>query len=111
MSRKVCPRITKFYTDIHTDPLHSNTGMDDTNYFLLEVIAKKISKMPHPIASDGIYAERFKQGSSDFTQLLETIGRIHALDMTLLAASGRLQNAIEYCTKVRKNDSGRQRIG
>ena len=33
ISRIVWPRITKFYTDIHTDLLYSHTGHDVTSYF------------------------------------------------------------------------------
>ena len=40
ISRTVCPRITKFYTDFHTDIVHSCTGYDLIIYFWLEVIGK-----------------------------------------------------------------------
>ena len=39
-SRMVWPRVTKLYTDIHTDLLYSPTGYDITNCFQLEVIQK-----------------------------------------------------------------------
>ena len=58
--------------------------------------------MPPPIASGRIYGERFKRGSRNFTNLSGTDSLTNLLDTSLLAASGRLQNAIKYCTKVRK---------
>ena len=50
-----CRSCQKFYTDIHDDVLYRHT-----NYFRSEGIAEKMSKMPHPMASSGIYRERFK---------------------------------------------------
>ena len=62
-------------------------------------------------ASDGISQERFEGGSPSFTQLSGTIGRTHLLDMTSLVASGRMQNAIKYCTKMmRKTGPADQRV-
>ena len=52
--------------------------------------------------SGGVYREWLKIGSQNGTRLLGTIGLTNLLDLTSLAASGRLQNAIKYCTKVTK---------
>ena len=72
-----------------------------TSCFLSEVIAQKpLSKMPLPTASGGISRERFKLGSRSFWRLSGTIGLTNMLDVTSLAASGLLQNAVNYCTKV-----------
>ena len=48
VSRMVRPRITKYYTYIHTDMVYSNNGYDVTDYLHSEVIAKKPSQMPPP---------------------------------------------------------------
>ena len=39
VARTVWRRITKFYMDIHTDPLYSHSGYDVTRYFRSGVIA------------------------------------------------------------------------
>ena len=44
--------------------------------------------------------EWFDLDSPNFTRTLILVGPTTTLDMTSLAASGRLQNAIRYCTKV-----------
>ena len=48
--RTVWPRITKFYTDIHTDILCCCTEYDVTNYLWSKVVAKQNVKNA---ASDG----------------------------------------------------------
>ena len=55
-----------------------------------------------PMALGGISQERFKRGSKNFTCLSWTIGPTNVLDMTSPSVAGQLQNAIKYCTKVRK---------
>ena len=45
--------------DILTEVLHSHTEYDIANYFRSEVVAEKLSKMPHAMASGGISPERF----------------------------------------------------
>ena len=88
--------------DIHTNIIYSRTGYDVVIYFWSKVMAEKLLKIPGPVASCGISRERFKQGSRTFPCLLRTIGLTNLPDMTSLAGSGRLQNAIKYCIKVRK---------
>ena len=56
--------------------------------------------MPPQTASDGISRERFKGGSLNFTRLSLTTSPTKLPDMASLVASGLLQNAIKYCTKV-----------
>ena len=102
ISKTVWPRITKFYRGIRTGTLFSHTEYDVTTYFRSEVIAIKLSKIPLPTASGGISREWFKRGSPNFTYLSGTISFTNLMDMTLLAASSRLQNAIKYYTKVHK---------
>ena len=48
----------------------------------------------------GFSRERFMRGLGNLTDLLGTIGLANLPDMASLFASGRLQNAIKYCTKV-----------
>ena len=69
-------------------------------------------KMPPPTALGGISRERFKRGSPNSTHLSETIGNTKLPDshMASLAASGRLQSAIKYCTKVDKTGPAGQRV-
>ena len=59
-----------------------------------------------PTAWGRISPERFKRRSRNFTPLSETIGLTNLPDMTSLEAtyltSGKLHNAIKYCTNVRK---------
>ena len=63
------------------------------------------------MALSGISQERFKRGSPNFTDLVGAFGLANLPDMTTtLAASGWLQNAIKYCTKVCKMDVTSQRI-
>ena len=57
-SRTVWPRITKFYTDIHTGSLYGHTGYDVTSYFRSEVIPKK--KTVKNAASDSFVSNFFK---------------------------------------------------
>ena len=71
------PRITRFYTNIHTDQLYSHTWYEVTGPFRSEVIAKKLSKMPPLRASGGIFRERFQQGASHFAHLSGTINLPH----------------------------------
>ena len=52
--------ITKFRVGIHAALVYSHTGYDIITYYLAEVIAKKLSKIPPPMASGGISPERFK---------------------------------------------------
>ena len=54
------------------------------------------------MASGGISRERFKQDSKNFTGISWTISPTNLQDMTSPAFSGWLENAIKYCTKVRK---------
>ena len=96
------PRITKFYRCIRTDSLCTHIRYDVTNYSRSEVIVVKQSKIPPLMALGGISWERFKRGSPNFTHLSRTISLTKLLDTISLAASGRLQNAIKYCTKVCK---------
>ena len=55
------------------------------------------TKISPPAASGGISREQ-KYGSRHFTPLSRTIGLINLPQMTSLAASDRLLNAIKYCT-------------
>ena len=48
--------------------------------------------------------------SSLYRLWLEFIGLTNVPDMTSLAASGRLQNAIKYCAEVRKTGPAGQRM-
>ena len=48
------------------------------------------------------FSRTIQRGLPNFTRLSGTIGLTNVTDMTPLAASGRLQNAIKYSTKVRK---------
>ena len=96
----VWARIAKFYRHIHANMLYICTWYYFTNDFQLEVIAKKLSKMPPQTASGGISWEWFKRGSPNFTQLSRITGATNLPDMTSLVASGRLQNTIKYWTKV-----------
>ena len=91
-------------------PVQSHhTGYDVTSYFRSDVVANQTAKMPPPISSGQISQELFKRGSQNFTYLLGTNSFANLLDMTSIAASGRLQNAIKYSTKMRKK-SRRQSI-
>ena len=56
--------------------------------------------MPPETVSGGISRDKLKRGSPNFARLSATIDPTNRLYMKTLIASGRLQNAIEYCTKV-----------
>ena len=51
---------------------------------------------------DRISRENFEPASRNFTAVSGTIRPTNKPDMRSLAASSRLQNAVEYCIKVRK---------
>ena len=55
---------------------------------------KKLSKMLPPLILDQISWERFKRGSRNFTALSGTTSLTNLPDMSSLAASSQLQNAI-----------------
>ena len=57
--------------------------------------------MPPPGTLGQISREGFKQGSHNYTAISGKISLTNP-DMASLAASGQLQNAIEFCIKVRK---------
>ena len=57
-----------------------------------------------------ISRKRFVRRSPYFTRLSGKICPTNLPDMTSLAASGRLQNAIKYCAKVRKTGPGGLRV-
>ena len=100
ISRTVWHRITKLYMTIHTDLLNSRTGYDIDIYFRPEVIAKKNCLKCHfALLRVEFIGKRFKQWSPSFNFLTRTIGLTNLLDMTSLAASGRLENAIKCCKK------------
>ena len=85
----------KFYTNLHTGRVYNHTRYDITIYFRLEVIAKKQAQMPPQMASGESSRERFKRRSRNFTCLSATTGPTNWPDITLLVASGGLQNAIK----------------
>ena len=58
--------------------------------------------MSPPKALGRISPEWSEQESRNITHLPWTISLTNLPDMTSIAASGRLQNAVKYCTKVRK---------
>ena len=62
---------------------------------------KKRSKMLPPMACQ-ISRERLKPGSRKFYKLIGDSRSTNLQDMTSLAVSGWLPDAIKYCTKVRK---------
>ena len=100
ISRTVWPRITEFYRHIHADLPNIGTGYDATNCFRSEATENKLSKMPLQTASGGISRQRFMRVSPNFTRLSWITGPTNLLDITSTVASGRLQNAINYWTKV-----------
>ena len=72
------------------------------------------SKMQPPTASRGISGKWFKRGSRNFTRLPRTTRLTNLPDVTSLAFSGRLQNAIKeklYCSKLESAETrGRWRL-
>ena len=110
ISKTVRHIITKFRGDFQAGIIYSPTGYDIIICFRSEVTVEKQSKIPPTTASRGISQERFKLRSWNLTCLSKTNGPINLPDRTSLAASGRLQNVIIYCTKVRKTGPGEQRV-
>ena len=99
ISRTVWRRITKFFTDIHTDLVYGKTGYNVTSYFRSVFIkVRKTAEMPHPTAFGWISPERFKRerGSRNYTYLSGTVSHIHAPALMWPAASSRLKTAVEY---------------
>ena len=88
ISITIWPRITKFYTDIHTDRVYNSTGYDIINYFLSDVIyVQKRTKMTLPTATGAISRELFRSALSNFRSLSGIIGLTNLSDTTSLAAS------------------------
>ena len=83
--------------DNHIDLLYSHTGYDVINYFRSDVIAKKTIENA---AFDG-FGWNFLR-TDEAKCLPATIDLTNPPDMTSLAASSRLQNAVKYYTKVHK---------
>ena len=73
---------------------------------------RKLSRKEKNVAtiSGGIGRQQFKPGSRNFTHLSGAIGHTEVPDITSLVASGRLQNAIKYCTQVRKTGPAGERV-
>ena len=68
--------------------------------------SSRLSKIPPLAASGGISREQFEQGSRHFTHLLRTIDLTNLPDMTSLASSGRLQNAIKFSILHKSEQNG-----
>ena len=66
-----------------------------TNYFLSEVTAKNLWKMPLTITLGSISQEQFKRGPRNSMHLSGTIGLTTQPDLTLLAAFGWLHNCVQ----------------
>ena len=105
--RSLQPRINKIDTNIHTDVLNSHTEYD-VNGYLLPVSSYRSSKngrkcrlrrLRMEFVENGLY---LVPGPPNFACLSATIGLTNLPDMMSLAASSRQQNAIKYCTKMRK---------
>ena len=96
--------ITKFFKGIRTDVLYSHIGYDVTNYFWSEVRPKE-NKTVKNTASVGFGLNFSLTVKARITQFYTLIGDNQPQnlpDMTSLAASGRVVNAIKYCAKVCK---------
>ena len=94
-------RIIKFYRHIQHKLLYIYSGhMTPLPVGIYR--EKKLSKMTLPMAPGGISREWFKRCLQNSKELSRTIGLIQIPDMTSLAASSQLQDAIKYCIKVRR---------
>ena len=102
-SATVYPRITKFCRDIHAKKSKAtpDTTSPATSGRQLSKFEKR-QKILRLIALDWISPEQFLRGSWNFTHLSGTIGLTNLPDMTSIAPSSRLPNAIQYCKKVGK---------
>ena len=63
---------------------------------------QKRPKMPFPTALGRIYRQQFQASLTKFCSCIRDDRFTNTPDMASLAASSRLQNAIECCIKVRK---------
>ena len=81
ISKTVWPRITKFYRYIHTDIAYRRTGYDVIIYVLSEVIWEKQSILLPWRLLGGIYRERLKLGSWNYTCLSNTSGPTNLPEM------------------------------
>ena len=91
--------------DIQANLVYSPTRYDVASYFrsaFMEVREEKRLKMSPLTASGQISGTRYMRESRNFTHLLGTAILTNLPDMTSPPASDRLQNAIQYCTTVRK---------
>ena len=97
--------------DIHTDPLDSHTGYNIISCFWSEVIAKKNRRKCH---LRRLLVEFLENGLSQDPEIVHACwgNWLHkpAAYEAAIAASSPLQNAIKYCTKVRKTGPAGQRV-
>ena len=115
-ARQISPRISREpfnveslnFTQTSISTWSTATPDDVTIYFRSEVIAKKLSKIP----LRRLWVEFIENSCSNDHGILPTYrGQPANLpDMTSLAASNRLQNAIKYCTKVHRTGLTGQRV-
>ena len=85
-------------------PTYSTATLDMTSITTCcrKLSRKKLSKLPLPTASSRISREGFKRGSRNFKGSSGTIVLTNLQDITSIAASSLLQNAMKYWTRVRK---------
>ena len=102
LSRTLWPRIIKFYVGTHTDLFYIHTRYDVTYCFRSEVLATKTIGIAAPTTSGGI--------SQFYMVIADVLPHKPAEYVTSLAVSSRLQNAIKYCTKVRKTAPACHRV-
>ena len=99
-------RLTKNHQILHGHPYQPTLQPqrnDIINHFRVGSYREKTVKMPLLTVSGRISQEQYERerGPPNSTRLSGTIGLINLPDMISLAASGRMQNATKYCTKVR----------
>ena len=105
ISRTVWHRITKFYRNIHTG--RSTTTPDMVASLATSVGQLSKFKKGWKCRCQRLYVEFLENGLREDHEILHAY-RDNMLDMTSLAVSGRLQNTIKYCTKVRWTDPAGQ---
>ena len=110
VSRTFWPRITTFHWAIRTGPLFNLSGYDIISFFRSEVIAKKLSKMPLPMALGLIFTKTFKRWAWHFCTPIEDMSLTNLPDMASLSwfrSAVKYNNTAQKCVELVRSAKSR----
>ena len=98
-SRKVEPKIIKFYADIHTKIVYSHTGYDVTCYSRTAVITKRLGRGGSDVVDTSLIA--FQSYSSHGFSMTTTFELTFSKPLQLLEKSGILSTSWSVVVKLK----------